>query len=324
MKKHSNNWVGNTVKTLFIPIFTALLFVIICEANGLHLVETQGHVLTLIRSTVVIGCTSWALALNLNSGRFDFSIGSIALLSSMISAKLVIMFDLPVIAMLVIGVILGGILGCISGVLYVLLKLPPIITSLGVTLIYEAFTFVVTNGEGLLISTNLNLLEISTIPWLTAIGIVGLTSIYILMNKTTFGYNHKALQYGQKISNNTGINETKNAILSYTFAGLLMGAVGCINLTTKGTASVSINFSSISTMFVAFLPLFIGGFIGRFSEERIGIFLGAITSALITLGFVRLDVSSQMQSLVNAVILLLFLVYLNNEQKLVQLFRGRK
>ncbi|MNC14608.1 hypothetical protein D3C75_623950 [compost metagenome] len=98
-----------------------------------------------------------------------------------------------------------------------------------------------------------------------------------------------------------------------------MGVVGSINITTRGSASVVLNFSSISLMFTAFLPLFLGGFIGRYSEEKLGIFLGSVTSAIITLGFVRLDVSSQMQSLFNAIILLLFLVYLNNENKVKEL-----
>lgn len=323
MKKNSNLMLGRVTKTLCIPLMTLLLFIVICRVNGVSLITTKGHLLTLIKSTVVIGFTSWALSLNLNSGRFDFSIGSIALLSSIISAKFAIMLSLSPVAMLFIGIVIGAVLGCISGLLYIILKLPPLITSLGVTLIYEALTFVVTNGEGLLISTNLNLLQISTIPWLIVIGVLGLIVMYLLMNYTSYGYNHAALQYDQKISNNTGINERKNVVLSYTLAGLLMGVVGCINLTTKGSASVSLNFSSISTMFIAFLPLFIGGFIGRFSEEIFGVFLGAITAAVITLGFVRLDVTSQMQALVNAVILLLFLIYLNNEKKFVQLLRKK-
>ncbi len=323
MRKDSN-LKGKIIKTLIIPATTMILFVVICKFNGISFINTQGHILTLVRSTVIISFISWALSLNLNSGRFDFSIGSIALLSAMISAKITILYHLPAIVLLLLSMFIGLVLGSISGLLYVTLKLPPIITSLGVTLIYEALTFVITKGEGLLISTNLSLLEVSTTPWLIVIGLIGLGAMFCIMNFTTFGYENKALQHGQKISTSTGINEVKNAIISYALAGLLMGTVGCINLTTRGSASVALNFSSISSMFVAFLPLFIGGFIARFSEEIFGVFLGAFTSAVITLGFVRLDITSQTQSLINAIILLLFLIYLNNESKIGALIGKKK
>ena len=127
--------------------------------------------------------------------------------------------------------------------------------------------------------------------------------VFVFCALNNFGYVMKALQFWQKLAVHTGIKERRNAVACYMIAGLLMGVVGSINITTRGSASVALNFSTISLMFVSFLPLFLGGFIGRFSEERVGIFIGSITSAIITLGFVRLDITTQMQSLINAIIL---------------------
>ncbi|MDO5574929.1 MAG: sugar ABC transporter permease [bacterium] len=324
MKKQGKQFGKRIVGTFGIPVFTLLLFMLICNLRGIALFNTAGHMLTFIRSTVVIGFTSWALSLNLTSGRFDFSIGAIALLSSVIAARVTLIYDLPAFAMFLLSVIIGAVLGLISGLLYVLLKLPPIITSLGVTLIYEAMTFVVTKGEGVLLSTSLHLLKISSTRNLIIMALTGLIIMIFICNETVFGYEMRALQTGQLIAVNTGIREHINAVICYTLSGALMGVVGVVNLTTKGTASVALNFSSISTMFVAFLPMFVGGFIGRYSEERLGILLGAITSALITLGFVRLEVSNQMQSLINALILLLFLIFLNNEGKLKMIWAKSK
>lgn len=317
IKAHSQTG-KRMLSTFCIPVGTLIIFWLICSLRGSALFETQGHIVTFIRSTVVICFTSWALSLNLNSGRFDFSIGSIALLSSMLGAKAALALNLPAFGMLIASILCGAILGVLSGLLYVLLRLPPIITSLGVTLICEAGSFLVTKGEGVLISTNLNLLQVASLPWLIVILAIGLAGMVFLFNFTVFGYNQRALQHGQKIAVNTGIGEVLNAVICYGLAGLLMGVVGCVNIATRGSASVALNFSSISTMFVAFLPLFLGGFIGRFSEDRFGIFLGSVTSALITLGFVRLEISGQMQSLINAVILVCFLIYLNNEGMLRQ------
>ncbi|WP_239004780.1 ABC transporter permease [Paenibacillus tepidiphilus] len=311
--------VKNTAYTLIIPVFVLVLFILLTSINGISLFGNHGHVLTFVRSTVVIAFTAWALGLNLDSGRFDFSIGSVSLLSSLIGAKLAVTYDLSPGMMFVLIALTGMLLGLVSGLAYITLKLPPLILSLGITLIYEAFTFVITGGEGLLISTNLSLVKLSSLENLLWMAGAGLVLMIFLANFTGFGYNLRALQHGQKIAVHTGVNEKRNAVACYMLAGLLMGVVGSINITTRGSASVVLNFSSISLMFTAFLPLFLGGFIGRYSEEKLGIFLGSVTSAIITLGFVRLDVSSQMQSLFNAIILLLFLVYLNNENKVKEL-----
>ena len=100
--------------------------------------------------------------------------------------------------------------------------------------------------------------------------------------------------------------------------------VGYINATLTGTIQAALDFGSMGAMFVAFLPMFIGGFIGRFSENHFGMVLGAVTYAAIQLGFVRLGLSSEVQSLVSALVLVGFLIYLNNEHTLAALFTGKK
>ena len=103
-----------------------------------------------------------------------------------------------------------------------------------------------------------------------------------------------------------------------------MGLVGFISATNTGNIQMSLNFGSIGVMFTAFLPMFIGGFIGRFCNEKIGFLLGAVTSALISLMYARLNVDASIQQIVTALILVIFLIYLNNENKVVELVAIKK
>lgn len=320
MKKRLQQW----LTIIAIPLLALLVFWILTSLRGIELFENAGHVQTFVRSTTIIAFTAWALALNLNSGRFDFSLGSMAILSSIVATKLTVSYDLPAFSLLFSTVIIAGVLGLISGLIYVTLKLQPIIISVGVMLIYEALTFIITDGQGVLISTSFDLLVLPSTRNMILITTVGFLIIYAIMNYTTFGYNHKALQHGQQISVNTGLKEKRNALMTYVFAGMLMGVVGFINMTTQGFTSATINFGSISIMFVAFLPMFIGGYVGRFSEERFGILIGAATMGIVTLGFVRLNVQSHTQEFVNALLLMGFLTYLNNQGRLMKLFKLKK
>ena len=322
MKTGNTNIVKRIFGTLAIPGLALIIALFICNRQGVILFETEGNWILFLRATASVMLTTFALSLNLNSGRFDFSIGSIALLSSVVSATICINMGLPTAAMLVISILAVCLFGMISVVVYVIVKLPPIIVSLGVALFYEGLAFAITDGYGVSFVANEELTSFTRnhpiFNYITVI-VVGLVFFIFVLDYTKFGYEYKALLSGQKVAVNTGINEVKNAIGCYAIAGALMGVVGFLNATNSGTIQMALNFGSIGTMFTAFLPMFIGGFIGRFCNEKIGYLLGAATTAVLSLTYARLQVDSSIQQIITALVLVIFLIYLNNENKLIEL-----
>ncbi len=304
-----------------IPLATLVIMLGLCAFNGITLFETELNWRTFFQSVASVMLTTFALSINLNSGRFDFSIGSISLLSSVVASQICINAGLATPWMLTLCIVLGAALGALSGLVYVLVKLPPIIVSLGVALFYEGLAFTVTKGKGVSFVTNLELTSFPGVRNYCLLILVALVVVIILIDYTRFGYNYKALISGQKVAVNTGIKEVPNAIGCYTLAGGLMGIVGFISATKTGNIMMALNFGSIGVMFTAFLPMFIGGFIARFCNERIGYLLGAVTTGLISLTYARLNVDASVQQIVTALILVTFLIYLNNEGKLKQLLK---
>ena len=153
--------------------------------------------------------------------------------------------------------------------------------------------------------------------------VVVLVATIVLFDHTCFGYDYKALKDGQKVAVNTGINEVKNALGCYAICGGLMGLVGFLNAARNTTINGGqLNFASIAIMFTAFLPMFIGSYISRFTNERIGFLLAAVTMSLLNSTFAVFsnEVTASMQSIINAVLLVVFLIYLNNENLLVRFF----
>lgn len=306
-----------------IPVVTLLIMLALCAGNGVALFATEGNWIAFFRSVASVMLTTFALSINLNSGRFDFSIGSVSLLSSVISSQICIEMGMNTACMLVISLVMGIALGVLSGFVYVLIKLPPIIMSLGIALFYEGMAFSITDGYGVSFVANTELTSFPGIFNYTLVIFIGLAVIILLFDYTKFGYDYKALMSGQKVAVNTGINEVKNAVACYAITGGLMGMVGFISATNTGNIQMALNFGSIGVMFTAFLPMFIGGFIGRFCNERIGYVLGAVTTGLISLMYARLDVDSSIQQITTALILVGFLIYLNNEGKLKKILAGR-
>ena len=129
------------IGTLAIPVIVAAILLILCAANGKSMISSRTSFNYFVLYAAIVMITTMALSINLGSGRFDFSLGAMAVLASVLSAKL--SYALlsggagSAVLMLCLNIVFGALLGLASGALYVTLRIPPIITSLGVTLIYE-------------------------------------------------------------------------------------------------------------------------------------------------------------------------------------------
>ena len=310
------------IGTLAIPVLVAAVLLIICAAGGKSMIASATSFNYFVLYTAIVMITTMALSVNLSSGRFDFSLGSMAVLASVLSSKI----TYAVLAggngsaamMLALNIVIGAVIGLISGCIYVTLRIPPIITSLGVTLIYEGVTFTVTNGKYVMEEVrNPSMTAFAgNWYWPLALIVIVLAFMIYLFDHTRFGYDYRALQSGQKVSVNTGIKEVPNALWCYLICGALMGIVGFLN-TARSTNinGGSLNFGSIGIMFTAFLPMFIGGYIGRFSNDKLGYLLAALCMSMLNSTFAAFsnEISASAQSIINAVLLVVFLIYLNNE-----------
>jgi len=284
----------------------------------------QGNLNNFILNTVYITFIALGIFFNIPSGRFDFSVGSIVVLSSIIGGRLALQLGLESTGLLLMCLIIGAILGAISGLVYISLGLPATVVSLGIALIFEALTFILYSGKGIVLIGKNEMLNIISTQKVVPLALIVIFIVFIIVNFTKFGYNYKALCNGQHIAVNTGINEKLNAVICYALCGALTSLAGVITLSRTGTTSASLGLSSIMVMFSGFLPLFIGGIIAKYSEDVTGIFLGAISSSLLNTGFAALGYSLSVQNIIGAFLLLGFLVYSMNQHKFKEFAEIRK
>ena len=276
--------------TMVIPVLTFLILEMICMAHGNNIITNMKSFDNFVVYTAIVMLTTIALSINLNSGRFDFSLGSMAALASIIGAKLsyaVLGGDAgSAVLMLFVTIVAGAVLGLVSGGIYVLLRIPPIITSLGVTLIYEGIMYTITNGKYVMAEVQNPSMSGFVGTWIYAAAIIVVVLILsiVIFDYTRFGYDYKALKDGQKVAVNTGIREIPNTLICYTI------------------------------------------YISRYSNEKVGFLLAAVCMSLLNSTFAVLSnvVTASMQSIINAVLLVVFLIYLNNEKLLVKIFFGRR
>lgn len=316
---------------LIIPFLCWAVMTLACSLAGASLVNGVSTLRLFIRGLTYVLLLSFGVSINMHTGRFDFSTGAVMLLGGVCSALLAYRNGWGPWVMLLISIPIGAIAGCISGLLYVLLRLPPMIIGLGMTLVLEGIVAIITGGcRPVSFGTDASYYRFSVnIPAMLAIGGVALLLMILVFHYTRFGYDYRALQTGQCIAVNTGVRERANALGCYTLSGALFGAAGAVSLCATNGVTPTINFSTIASMFACFLPLFFSGFIVKFCNKQLAILLGCIGYEFIQIGFGQLSFSiasftSDVYKVIEAGILVLFLIYLNNEGVVTDILTMRK
>jgi len=307
----------NVVFSLIAPIVVYALFSIICRVNGINNFGVGSDLELIFRNTVYSGMISLAVSYNLTSGRFDFSVGATLLLSVIIGVDITQRLGVGPVSMLLICMLIGGILGTISGLIYIWLRLPPMVVSLGITMIYEAIAFMY-SSQGVKLIGQTDMLIFARQPYITILAIIIVSAFVFILNFTKFGYDTNSLRAGQEIAVNAGINEKKNTVICYLLAGVLMATAGVINLSILGTCAPKTGMASSVFIINAFLPLFIGGSLAKYSDRNVGIIIGAFMQACMISILGKFNVSPSVQTIISGFTVFIFLVYISNSYKFAE------
>ena len=308
----------NTAVCLSVLVGVFAIFQLICIATGNTYISSQTF-RNFAFDVFKIAFIAWGLSFNVPAGRFDFSVGATISLAAIIGGNIALSLGLGAAGLLLCCVVVGAMLGAVSGLAYVLLRLPAMVVSLGIALIFEALSFVLFDGGGIVLIGKSSMLAVIQPPWLYILGICVLVVLIVVANYTRFGYNRRALSGGQSVAVQTGVNEKVNAVICYCLCGAVVAVAGVLILSKTGTQRPVLGLSSIPLMFQGFLPLFVGMAIARYSEMMTGIFVGSIVTALINQGFASLGLPLAAQSTLSAVIWLAFVVVAVNQGKLSEL-----
>lgn len=190
----------------------------------------------------------------------DLSAGRIAGLSACIAATLLqkpdysdrffdVVFDLPVLLVLVISLSVCACIGIVNGCVISFLKVPPFIATLGMQVLVYGICLVYTGATpigGLKTSfTNIangRLFGINFLPFLLFIAIGCGLFMWFLYNKTRHGKYMYAIGGNENAAEVAGVNTNKAKILIYMLAAILYGIGGFLLVAKSGGTSVNMGF----------------------------------------------------------------------------------
>lgn len=267
-----------------LPLAMYVIMFFFCKTNGVKYFGTWQMWKILIADIAVSVSCAMGIGLQFKSGRFDFSGGVIMLLSAIVSGNLARNMGNSIPVFVISCLACCVLLSMGVAVVYVYGRLPIMIATIGMTLLYESVTNQLFGGGGINLVNNLTLKKFSTYPGVL-IPLAGSVLVYACYSYvSTSGKQAVLLANNQKAAVNIGINEKRNVIISFLFSGLIFGFATMIYVTTGIHEASYSSLSTVGELFSNILPVFVGLYIGVFCGDTIGIIMGSIAMCLMSFG----------------------------------------
>lgn len=296
--------------------FIFLAFVIIGSLVSDKFLTLQ-NIFNIMQQSAFIGLVSIGMTFVILVAGIDLSVGSILALSGMVVSILLTQGMHPIFAIL-ITLIVGALLGSISGVISTKFKVPAFIATLAVMVSARGLALLSTDGKPVynlpesfqVLGGNVLGLPIVAIIW------IGLTIIaYIVLKYTTFGRKLYAIGGNPESARLSGIPVEKYITVTFIISGITAALAGVLMASwlTVGqpTAGQALELDAIAAVVIGGTSLAGGkGGVG-------GTFIGVIIMSMIINIFNLLGLSSYYQSIFMGVIIVVALIlnqYIANKE----------
>lgn len=304
------NIVKRIIGALILPVAMFVIMFIACRAVGKAYFGTWIMWRTLIPNIAVSMTCAMGIGLQFKNGRMDFSGGAIMLLAAIVAGNVAQQNGSNPVIFAVLCVVICVALSVVTAIMYVYGRLPIIISTIGIALLYESITPLIFGGSGVNLTATTSLSAFSRFP-LALFPLIASFLIYTAYSYLTVtGKQSRLLSNNQSAAVNIGINEGKNVIITYVFSGLVFGFATMLYASSGILRASYSSLSTVSALFSNILPVFIGLMLARFCGDTIGTLLGSITLCLMSFGLQAIF-SAEMGSAITMVITGVFILVIN-------------
>jgi rhamnose transport system permease protein len=264
-----------------LTLLIAIRFPIFIEPSSLGSVYTDTSILIILalgQMTVIL------------TRCVDLSTSAVLALCGMIAAMLNSMYpDIPVLLLVLIAIVAGGVLGAINGLLVWKLDMPPIVVTLGTMTVFRGVIFLLTNGKWInahQMSDAFKALPRDSfigIPVLSWASIVVIAVMFVALGRTALGRSFFAVGGNANAAIYAGIDPGRTRFIAFVISGALSGLAGYLWISRYAVAYVDIALGFELDVVAACVigGVSIAGGIGSVPGAVLGaLFLGIIKNAL--------------------------------------------
>lgn len=239
-----------------------------------------------------IGIIAIGQTILLVGGEFDLSVGSVAGLSAVVSAKLMTAAALPVPVAILGGMLVGATVGLVNGLIVVKLRIPAFIQTLGMLFIGQGLIQVVTKGYPVyplpkVVGDTGFAHPLLGLGWSFIFFVIAGIAGDFVLRRTVLGRNMYATGGNPEVARLVGINTGLYKIGAFVLIGVLAAIAGMFVMADLASGTTSIGsgweLAVIAGVVVGGVSLFGGA--GTMAGGLLGILLlQAVQSGLVVIG----------------------------------------
>lgn len=305
-------------KTGYTVALPVLVYVIMCIVRpGIYL--NGSTFLSLLQQSFIYMLVGWSMLFGMSCDLFDFSVGSRYLLAALFAINMSQKFGVAgfIIGMLLASIVLAG----VTGAFFAGLKIPSIIAGFAALLIFEAIACIYQKTFSVIVTTEISVF--GRTPGIFIVVIVCFVLVYILFNRTKFGYQIKAIGGNEAVARSMGIKAVQLKVMTYIVGGIILGIAGIAKVGYDQSVVAATNIASMSACFTPMMAVMIGLQL-RSCNPVIGTAMGAFAIATVSSGVVTLGINYRLQNVVIGIFLLVFIAYKANLGEITSFLTKKK
>lgn len=294
-----------------VTIFGVLVLLVIVSSLISPQFITAYNITIMSRDLGFVGIVAIAQGLLLLMGDIDISIGAIAGLAAVSTAKLMVDFGFNPVLALIIGLITGGGCGLINGFLITKFRLNPLVLTIGTQTVYTGLNLNISKGKTITgfppYLINLGSGSLFRVPIPFFILIIVFAIVLFLTNKTVLGRMVYAVGNSRETASLVGIKTQNVRMIIYAIAGVLAALAGILMALRMYAAQTMIGASwllpSIAAPVIGGIAL--TGGIGSATGALLGAAIMGVIGNIVILG----GVNVYWQQVVNGAVVILAIIF---------------
>lgn len=241
----------------------------------------------------------------MDMGLFDFSIGANIILSAVVGCQLATTFELGYFGLVIGCVITGALVGLCNGFFYVRLRIPSMIVTAGLALIYESLANYMAGGVGQTLPSNMR--GLGQMPGNIILAVLCFVIAYLMLNYTKFGTYTYAIGSDEFVAKNMGINVDRYKVYAFILSGAFFGAMAILTISYGSSIVAVTGMQSMSRNFIPTMGCFFGLAFMRYGIPLQAIILGEFIVNIIFFGFISLGAPTAIQDMISGLALLIII-----------------
>ena len=236
-------------------------------------------------------------------GMFDFSIGANIMLSAIVGCVFATRFGLGYAGLIIGSIITGAIVGLLNGFFYVKLRIPSMIVTTGLALIYESVANYIAGGVEQTLPSDLRAL--GQMPGNLILAVLSFVLAYVLLNYTKVGTYTYAIGSNEFVAKNMGINVNLYKVLAFVISGAFFGIMAVLTISYGSSMVAVTGMASMSRNFVPTMGCFFGVAFKKYGMPLPAIIIGEFVINIIFFGFIAMGAPTAIQDVITGLALLI-------------------